>query len=157
MLSDRVVTEVVASDYYDDDDLGYYEDGVKRTLTDEQIRIFRHSEIHALLRERERLREEQEEAVNEAEQNAQSMKSPQESSKFSVLSADNDSSAFDLKNDESKTQLPGNAESAVNKARQTHSKNNSDFSKTREQKTKSEIPSNLNYGRKIVSYAEEPV
>ncbi|KAJ5424735.1 hypothetical protein N7445_010708 [Penicillium cf. griseofulvum] len=35
------------------DDLGYYPDGVKRTLTDEQIRIFRHSEIHALLRERE--------------------------------------------------------------------------------------------------------
>lgn len=25
----------------DDDDLGYYEDGVKRTLTDEQIEIFR--------------------------------------------------------------------------------------------------------------------
>ncbi|KAJ5664627.1 hypothetical protein N7462_011440 [Penicillium macrosclerotiorum] len=34
----------------DDDGLGYYPDGVKRTLTDEQIRIFRHSEIHALLR-----------------------------------------------------------------------------------------------------------
>ncbi|RJE23329.1 hypothetical protein PHISCL_04315 [Aspergillus sclerotialis] len=36
-----------------DDDLGYYPDGVKRTLTDEQIRIFRHSEIHSLLRERQ--------------------------------------------------------------------------------------------------------
>ncbi|KAJ5472313.1 hypothetical protein N7530_006314 [Penicillium desertorum] len=36
-----------------DEDLGYYPDGVKRTLTDEQIRIFRHSEIHALLRERQ--------------------------------------------------------------------------------------------------------
>lgn len=36
-----------------EDDLGYYPDGVKRTLTDEQIRIFRHSEIHALLRERQ--------------------------------------------------------------------------------------------------------
>ncbi|KAJ5193215.1 hypothetical protein N7449_009357 [Penicillium cf. viridicatum] len=35
------------------EDLGYYPDGVKRTLTDEQIRIFRHSEIHALLRERQ--------------------------------------------------------------------------------------------------------
>ncbi|ODM19758.1 hypothetical protein SI65_04744 [Aspergillus cristatus] len=42
-------------EYYDDDgdDLGYYPDGVKRTLTDEQIRIFRHSEIHAILRERQ--------------------------------------------------------------------------------------------------------
>ncbi|KAL4752114.1 hypothetical protein BDW72DRAFT_192257 [Aspergillus terricola var. indicus] len=37
----------------EEDDLGYYPDGVKRTLTDEQIRIFRHSEIHALLRERQ--------------------------------------------------------------------------------------------------------
>ena len=36
----------------EDDGLGYYKDGVKRTLTDEQIAIFRHSEIQALLRER---------------------------------------------------------------------------------------------------------
>ncbi|KAI2641168.1 hypothetical protein GGS21DRAFT_360287 [Xylaria nigripes] len=37
-----------AEDY--DDGLGYYPDGVKRTLTDEQIAIFRHSEIEALRR-----------------------------------------------------------------------------------------------------------
>lgn len=37
-------------DYEDqDDDLGYYPDGTKRTLTDEQIAIFRHSEIQRLL------------------------------------------------------------------------------------------------------------
>ncbi|CAD6442189.1 7981a332-22b8-4973-a4f5-d614f8b44129 [Sclerotinia trifoliorum] len=36
----------------EDDGLGYYPDGVKRTLTDEQIAIFRHSEIQAILRER---------------------------------------------------------------------------------------------------------
>lgn len=36
----------------EDDGLGYYEDGVKRTLTDEQIAIFRHSEMHAILRDR---------------------------------------------------------------------------------------------------------
>lgn len=36
----------------DDDGLGYYADGVKRTLTDEQIEIFRHSEIQTFLRER---------------------------------------------------------------------------------------------------------
>lgn len=41
------------NDQTTDEDLGYYPDGVKRTLTDEQIRIFRHSEIHALLRERQ--------------------------------------------------------------------------------------------------------
>lgn len=38
----------------EDDGLGYYEDGVKRTLTDEQIEIFRHSELEALRREAER-------------------------------------------------------------------------------------------------------
>lgn len=41
----------------EEDDLGYYSDGVKRTLTDEQIAIFRHSEIEALKREKERLAE----------------------------------------------------------------------------------------------------
>ncbi|KAH7155528.1 hypothetical protein B0J13DRAFT_618961 [Dactylonectria estremocensis] len=38
----------------DEDDLGYYEDGVKRTLTDEQIEIFRHSELEALRKEQEK-------------------------------------------------------------------------------------------------------
>lgn len=35
-----------------DDELGYYADGVKRTLTDDQIAMFRHSETQALLRDR---------------------------------------------------------------------------------------------------------
>ena len=35
------------------DDLGYYPDGVKRTLTDEQIAMFRHSEIYSIMRERQ--------------------------------------------------------------------------------------------------------
>ncbi|PSR79783.1 hypothetical protein BD289DRAFT_462826 [Coniella lustricola] len=37
----------------EDDGLGYYPDGVKRTLTDEQIAIFRHSELQTLRREQE--------------------------------------------------------------------------------------------------------
>ncbi|KAE9986334.1 hypothetical protein Vi05172_g285 [Venturia inaequalis] len=37
----------------DDDGLGYYPDGVKRTLTDDQIAMFRHSEIQALIKEKE--------------------------------------------------------------------------------------------------------
>lgn len=45
----------------DDDGLGYYPHGVKRTLTDEQIAMFRHSEIYTLLRERQ-VREENREA-----------------------------------------------------------------------------------------------
>lgn len=47
--------EADEEEYYEeeDDGLGYYPDGVKRTLTDEQIAIFRHSEIEALRRARE--------------------------------------------------------------------------------------------------------
>lgn len=50
-------------DYDDDDDdhLGYYLDGVKRTLTDDQIAMFRHSEIYTLIRQRQ-VRKENEEA-----------------------------------------------------------------------------------------------
>ncbi|KAK0730432.1 hypothetical protein B0H67DRAFT_478884, partial [Lasiosphaeris hirsuta] len=40
----------------EDDGLGYYADGVKRTLTDEQIAIFRHSELETLRRARESTR-----------------------------------------------------------------------------------------------------
>ncbi|KIW20201.1 hypothetical protein PV08_00776 [Exophiala spinifera] len=36
----------------DCDELGFYEDGTKRTLTDAQIKMFRHSEIQRLLSER---------------------------------------------------------------------------------------------------------
>ena len=33
---------------HENDGLGYYDDGIKRTLTDEQVRMFRHSEIQRL-------------------------------------------------------------------------------------------------------------
>ena len=40
--------------YLDEDDgLGYYPDGVKRTLTDEQLAMFRHSEIYSLFRKQQ--------------------------------------------------------------------------------------------------------
>lgn len=44
-----------------DDDLGSYADGVKRTLTDEQIKMFRHSEVHRLLSQRKQRRRQEEE------------------------------------------------------------------------------------------------
>ncbi|VUC37762.1 unnamed protein product [Clonostachys rosea] len=44
------------------DDLGYYEDGVKRTLTDEQIEIFRHSELQELRRQRKKQENKRKEA-----------------------------------------------------------------------------------------------
>ncbi|KZZ91915.1 hypothetical protein AAP_03134 [Ascosphaera apis ARSEF 7405] len=46
-----------------DDGLGYYADGVKRTLTDEQIHMFRHSEIQRALRKKETAKREAQEAL----------------------------------------------------------------------------------------------
>jgi Protein of unknown function (DUF3807) len=45
----------------EDDGLGYYDDGVKRTLTDAQIQMFRHSEVQRLLQERRSRKEASEE------------------------------------------------------------------------------------------------
>lgn len=59
-------------EYYeeeDDDGLGYYPDGVKRTLTDEQIAMFRHSEIQAL-------RKAQEEASEKTQRRRRNSSSP---------------------------------------------------------------------------------
>ncbi len=41
----------------EDDALGYYPDGTQRTLTAEQISMFRHSEIQGILKERRRMNE----------------------------------------------------------------------------------------------------
>lgn len=38
----------------EEDELGYYDDGVKRTLTDDQIEMFRHSELKELRRKEEK-------------------------------------------------------------------------------------------------------
>lgn len=53
-------------DEEEDDGLGYYSDGMKRTLTDEQIAIFRNSEIQRILRAR-RLRKESGDISEEGE------------------------------------------------------------------------------------------
>lgn len=50
----------------EEDDLGYYPDGKRRTLTDDQIAMFRHSEIYAILRERQ-VRKENREADGDGE------------------------------------------------------------------------------------------
>jgi hypothetical protein len=49
----------------DDDGLGYYDDGTKRTLTDEQIAMFRHSEIQDLIKRCARAKLEREEAAED--------------------------------------------------------------------------------------------
>ncbi|KAF2830993.1 hypothetical protein CC86DRAFT_377916 [Ophiobolus disseminans] len=63
-----VKTEATEEYYEEEDDsLGYYRDGTKRTLTDEQIAMFRHSEIQAILRKR-RLQRERREAGEVSEE-----------------------------------------------------------------------------------------
>lgn len=49
------------SEEEEEDDLGYYPDGVKRTLTDDQVAMFRNSEIYSLRRKRQ-IQEENREA-----------------------------------------------------------------------------------------------
>jgi hypothetical protein len=50
----KETAEEYYEEYYEEDDgLGYYPDGTKRTLTDEQVAMFRHSEIHNILRKRQ--------------------------------------------------------------------------------------------------------
>ncbi|KAF2217536.1 hypothetical protein CERZMDRAFT_80270 [Cercospora zeae-maydis SCOH1-5] len=48
--------------YEQDDGLGHYEDGVKRTLTDEQIAVFRRTELWQMKRAQELLQREQRDA-----------------------------------------------------------------------------------------------
>ncbi|EXJ74210.1 uncharacterized protein A1O5_02505 [Cladophialophora psammophila CBS 110553] len=51
--SSRAAEAIIGEENHDDDrGLGYYEDGAKRTLTDDQIKMFRHSEIQRLLSEK---------------------------------------------------------------------------------------------------------
>jgi hypothetical protein len=66
---DQAQNQEATEEYYEeeDDSLGYYPDGTKRTLTDEQIAMFRHSEIQSILRKR-RLRKERRDAGEESEE-----------------------------------------------------------------------------------------
>lgn len=59
------------ADAAEEDDLGYYPDGVKRTLTDDQIAMFRHSEIQALVRARRHRQEAGEPELTSSELQAQ--------------------------------------------------------------------------------------
>ena len=48
LVADTVMGEC-GYDEEEEDDLGHYPDGVKRTLTDAQIEIFRHTELQEML------------------------------------------------------------------------------------------------------------
>ena len=69
---------------YEDDDLGYYPDGAKRTLTDDQIAMFRHSEVYSILRERQ-VRKENLEAEG-VDQSEIALSQPEEAVEATTLS-----------------------------------------------------------------------
>ncbi len=66
--------------------MGYYPDGAKRTLTDDQIAMFRHSEIYSILRERQ-VRLENLEAEG-GDQSKTMVSPPEEAVEATALSAD---------------------------------------------------------------------
>lgn len=114
-------------------------------MTDEQIEIFRHSEIHALLRERERLREEEAEEQSDVEEANQSETRPNVDKetqngadnrvlKRKSIEASESSSAKRPKDEDGTAQL--NDDKAAANTQQTTS--SGDF----------------HFGRKVVSYAD---
>ncbi|KAL9001832.1 MAG: hypothetical protein Q9188_005206 [Gyalolechia gomerana] len=58
--SDELAPDELGTDELGADDLGFYLDGVRRTLTDDQISMFRHSEVYSLLRKRQLQKEDRE-------------------------------------------------------------------------------------------------
>lgn len=64
-----------------DEGLGHYADGTERTLTEEQVAMFRHSEIHKLLQERRRRREASTSSESEADPGHAAERSVQSGSK----------------------------------------------------------------------------
>ena len=86
----------------EEDDLGYYDDGVKRTLTDEQIEIFRHSELEALRRERERGSKSFTGPANEISLDASEDQTEQSDQKDSQLLANSSSSKTKKKKNKGK-------------------------------------------------------
>lgn len=91
--------EIHSSDAYkqasdgNDDDLGYYPDGAKRTLTDDQIAMFRHSEIYSILRERQ-VRKENLEAEGD-DQDETMVSQPEDAVEATALFNDDGEGQFD--------------------------------------------------------------
>jgi hypothetical protein len=139
--------------YYQEDDLGYYKDGTKRTLTDEQIQIFRHSEIHALLRERERLREEEAEEQSDAEE---IQHKPADSVRISKDDGDTQNEPAD--NELKRKSVENSEDSATKRAKgdeSTARPSDGDKTPANTQQAPQTSFRDFNSGRKIVSYADD--
>lgn len=151
-LQSDLVEEHVES-YDQDDNLGYYKDGTKRTLTHEQIQIFRHSEIHALLRERERLREEEAEEQSDAEE---IQHKPADSVRISKDDGDTQNEPAD--NALKRKSVEGNEGSATKRAKDdgsTARPTDGDNTPASTHQPSQKSFRDFNSGRKIVSYADD--
>ncbi|KAJ5117285.1 hypothetical protein N7448_004222 [Penicillium atrosanguineum] len=132
--------------YEAEEDLGYYPDGMKRTLTDEQIRIFRHSEIHALLRARQL---EEDDAEYEARRHVADDAGAENSLECNAKAAD-----ASLSNDGS-TRRRSSGGRKPNTQRPHNASSDLDYGESTQDTTKSKPEKNVAYiGRKIVSYAD---
>ncbi|KAK4499694.1 hypothetical protein PRZ48_010212 [Zasmidium cellare] len=106
-----------------DDGLGYYPDGVKRTLTDEQIEIFRRSELWQIEREQQLKKEEEEEQRGDFDEAVKRPPSPasSESSLEDALLA----YAQDQRKEKSRSPLAPQSTSESSKTRRSNSQQSS--------------------------------
>lgn len=138
---------------FEDDGLGYYEDGVKRTLTDEQVEMFRHSEMEALARE-ERIRkandDERADALNDIVTEVN-----QEGRRGSLAS--NDSSVEDDLLDLAQAPSPSPPLSIIERQRSQSSRSRSETSSSQrgKERRKQEIPYKDRHKRKWEGYIED--
>jgi hypothetical protein len=133
--------------YYEEDDgLGYYADGVTRTLTDEQIKIFRHSEIHALLRERQRLREEQEEQEEQEDEAVDTTRAVAEPKSKTASDPNAVTTAANRKFTEQDQNPVANG---------SHKRARHDVDENQTNKKRSSPPTGSPFVRRIVSYADD--
>lgn len=95
-----------------DDGLGYYPDGVKRTLTDEQIAIFRRTELWQMKREQQLKKEEEREERRMEEGDANCAPSP-----ASESSLEDELLAYVSKQRKEKSPPPPSAESKLQQSK----------------------------------------
>lgn len=129
---------------------------MKRTLTDEQIRIFRHSEIHALLRARQLQKD-------DAEYEARRQVSEEDGSEAEMIPSNENATGEDRRKMESAVSSPrsssARSKSKAQVERETHSAvlESLDYGEGHQGSTgkKPQAETRVPYpGRKIVSYAD---
>lgn len=137
-------------DEEEDDGLGFYPDGNKRTLTDEQISMFRHSEIYSILRERQ-VRKENEEAESSQDIASASTLKPNEGPDQVVLGTEQVMHA----NEPDHLEWPGNQSTSRKRNRQAGTSKNRQEKAHNSRRQVRELDS-VNTKDQMLDYGEEP-